>query len=308
MMTDQESAALQKIAKDFIPDIDRSDVAIAAPGKGPGFWVGASSAIEHDGAIYLAYRTRQPIELGRGQGVIVAKSVDGVDFTTICTIDKAAMDAESLERPTLIRTPEGTWRLYLSCATTGTKHWRVELLEASDPSGFLPETRKVVLPSDKRWGVKDTVIQWHDDQWNLWATMHPLDIPDAEDRMVSDYATSSDGVSWEWQGTALKPSDDSTWDKRGTRITAVRFTPNGVITFYDGRANAAENYNERTGIAVGASPDHFESVSKNSPVAQSPDGKALRYLDIVPLSSGRYRLYYELSKSDGSHELRTELR
>ena len=46
------------------------------------------------------------------------------------------MDTESLERPALVRTPEGSWRLYLSCATYGTKHWRVEVIEAADPAEF----------------------------------------------------------------------------------------------------------------------------------------------------------------------------
>lgn len=297
--------ALEKVAGQFIPNLKESEVAIEAPGAGFGFWVGSSSAVEHDGVIYMAYRMRQPIELGRGQGVVIAKSTDGVHFETIKTILKESMDAESLERPTLIRTPEGTWHLYLSCATIGTKHWRVELLMADDPANFDPTTRQVVLPGDELWGVKDTVIQLHDGRWHLWATMHPLDIKDAEDRMVSDYATSTDGITWEWHGIALEPRDGK-WDSRGARITAVHFAPEGVVAFYDGRASAQENYDERTGVALGASPDHFESIS-DEPVAQSVTGKALRYLDIVPLKNGGYRLYYEVDKGDGSHELRTEL-
>jgi hypothetical protein len=302
-MADSE---LQTIAERFIPKLAESEVAIEAPGEGFGFWVGSSSAVEHDGVIYMAYRMRQPVELGRGQGVVLAKSTDGVHFETIGTVLKETMDAESLERPTLVRAPSGKWHLYLSCATTGTKHWRVELLIADDPSSFDPATRSVVLPGDEKWGVKDTVIQIRDGHWHLWATMHPLDIKDAEDRMVSDYATSEDGVTWEWQGTALRPREGK-WDSRGARITAVHFAAAGVIAFYDGRATAAENFDERTGIAIGSGPDMFESIS-DEPVAESATGKALRYLDIVPLANGQYRLYYEVDRGDGSHELRTELR
>ena len=108
--------------------------------------------------------------------MVVARSHDGVSFETVTKISKDLMDVESLERPTLVRTPEGKWRLYLSCATTGTKHWRVEMLEVDNPSQFKKSTRKVVLPGDEDWGVKDTVIVLRDGLWHLWATFHPLDV------------------------------------------------------------------------------------------------------------------------------------
>ncbi|MFC7642489.1 hypothetical protein ACFQX6_17185 [Streptosporangium lutulentum] len=124
------------------------------------------------------------------------------------------MDTESLERPTLVRTPEGRWRLYLSCATYGTKHWRVEVLEADDPSGFDPGNRRMVLPGDPKTGVKDPVIVRRGDMWHLWASCHPLAEPEEADQMVSDYATSADGLEWIWQGTALS-GRPGLWDARG---------------------------------------------------------------------------------------------
>jgi len=290
----------------FIPHPAAAKVAIVAPGAGEGFWNGASSAFEHDGIIYLAYRNRLPIAMGRGQGIIIAKSNDGEHFETIQIIDKSSMNAESLERPTLLRTPEGAWRLYLSCATTSTKHWRVELLEAETPDKFDPTSRSVVMPGDDNWAVKDTVITRHNGIWHCWATFHPLDIPEHEDRMVSGYATSTDGQEWSWaDGNCLEPRAN-TWDQRGARITAVHFAGQTIVAFYDGRSSADENYEERTGIATGTSPDHFESVG-DQPVGQSPQGQGLRYLDIVPLHDGGFRTYYEVATVDGSHELRTEL-
>jgi len=61
----------------------------------------------------------------------MARSADGERFETLLSIGKHELATESLERPALVRMPEGRWRLYLSCATFGTKHWRGEMTEAA---------------------------------------------------------------------------------------------------------------------------------------------------------------------------------
>jgi len=293
-MQSMDENKVSQLAAGFLPRLDQSVVAIAAPGESEGFWAGASSAVEHNGEIFMAYRIRKPVGEGRGYGNVIAHSTDGENFETILTITKEDMDAESLERPALIRTAEGMWRLYVSCATHNTKHWRVEILEANHPSEFKAAERRVVLPGDANTGVKDPVIAYRNTMWHLWASCHPLDIPEQEDRMVSNYATSPDGVNWTWQSTALRGRPDA-WDSRGTRISAVHFTGDMILAFYDGRASAAENWEERTGIAVGSEPSAFTAIGSR-PFAQSVAGKGLRYLDIVPLADGHYRLYYELAR------------
>ncbi|ETK32710.1 hypothetical protein [Microbispora sp. ATCC PTA-5024] len=290
----------------FVPQPERSVVAVPPPGDGPGFWAGAPSAVSRDGWIYLAYRLRRPIGSGRGYAVQVARSADGERFEPLLTLTKEAMKTESLERPTLVVTPEGTWRLYLSCATYGTKHWRVEVIEADDPADFDPANARVVLPGDLKTGVKDPVILHHGGVWHLWASCHPLEDPDEADQMVTDYATSPDGLEWSWHGTALDRRPGA-WDSRGVRVSAVTFSGETVIAYYDGRASAAENYEERTGVAIGPDPSTLTATG-TEPAAQSAHGGGgLRYLSIVPVRGG-HRLYYELTGPGGAHDLRTEFR
>ncbi|HEX4659319.1 MAG TPA: hypothetical protein VH307_18165 [Streptosporangiaceae bacterium] len=301
-------------AATLMPRPERSVVAVSPPGPGPGTWAGAPSAARGDGEIYLAYRLRRPEGQGRGYAVVVARSADGVRFETLLTIGREEVGAESLERPALVPTPDGAWRLYLSCATPGTKHWRVEVLEAGHPAAFDARRSRVVLPGDAGTAVKDPVLVHDGDKWHLWASVHPLADPEQTDQMATEYACSADGLTWTWLGTALGPRPGE-WDSRGVRVTAVRLSPGEVVAYYDGRASAAENFEERTGLATGAGPS---ALAAHGPIAQSPYGAGgLRYLTILPrdprgaggdLGDSRERYYYEMTRTDGAHELRTELR
>jgi len=80
------------------------------------------------------------------------------------------------------------------------------------------------------------------------------------------------------------------------RRTAV--LPDGRAA-YDGRATKEENWFERTGLAYRAG-DRFEA-------RDGPPVSHVRYLEVLPLPGGGYRIFYESPLPDASHELRTEL-
>lgn len=220
-----------------LPSWEDSTVVVEPPGTEPGAWSGAPSSIVADGHVYLAYRLRLPIGAGRGIANVVARSSDGLNFTVVAEIGKDTFGAESLERPALVRTPEGRWRLYVSAATPETKHWRVDLLEADTPEGLATAAAVTVLAGDETAAWKDPVLHHDEHGWHLWASVHPLESWDDADRMTTEYATSPDGVHWTRRRTALA-GRPGRWDARGVRVSSVQVTGDEITVAYDGRATA----------------------------------------------------------------------
>ena len=283
--------------KDFpLPGSGRSSVAASAPGPGAHHWAGASSAaLDDDGSLVVAYRVR--VTADDYAATVVGRSKDGADLETVVTLDKGRFDAMSMERPALVRTENGQWRLYVCSATPNSKHWWIDALEADDPAGFADAEPRTVFPGDENVGVKDPVIRRADGVWHAWICCHPLDEADEEDRMTTAYATSADGLDWDWHGTALSPRPGR-WDSRGARVTAV--LPDGRAA-YDGRATKDENWFERTGLAGPAGEPGRLVQTNDAPISH------MRYLDVLPLPGGGYRIWYEAPLPGESKELRTEL-
>ena len=304
-----------------VPDVSRSVLAVSPPEPAAGFWAGGPSACVDVDDLLLAYRVRRPVGDGRGYGVVVARwprgalaGADAVPQLEIETVlGREDFASDSLERPALRRRPDGGWALWISASTPGTAHWRIDLLEAAEPSRFRAADARTVLTGVPSGGghdktaVKDCVVLHHEGAWWMWACVHPLEDPQATDRHWTDLLHSADGVDWQYHGTVLTPRPGH-WDARGTRATAALVGTDGnVLLAYDGRASAARNYAEQTGFATGSLTGTLTPVG-DEPAAVSPYGDgALRYLEVVTLPSGDLRLFFEAANADGAHELRTQL-
>ena len=277
-----------------LPGRAPSTVAIPAPDTGAQRWAGAPTALlAPDGATLLAYRARD----ASGDRVVVARSGDGVRFAPLVELSARHLGVAMVERAALAPAGAG-WRLVVSCAEPGTKGWFLGLLEAPTIEGLATAGLRPLALGGPLDAVKDPVLRRARDGWRMWVCVHPLDTPGAEDRMSTAFATSDDGVAWRWHGTVLG-ARPGRWDARGARVTTVLADGRAC---YDGRATAAENWSERTGLAAptGGGPAGAGLRALGEPVAD------VRYLDVLALPAGRHRLYYEARRPDGHHELRTE--
>jgi hypothetical protein len=289
-----------------LPSSDGAEVVVPAPGEGPGNWAGAASAVLVDGVFWLTWRNRRPLASGRGVTVDVARSTDGIHFETVAEIHRDAFNSESFERPVLVPVPlaqGGGWRLYLSCATWDSKHWWVDSLTAATPEQLPDAEHRLVLAGDDSTAVKDPVITVGPDGWEMWLCCHPLTDVGQEDRMTSRRLTSDDGLTWVDRGEVLagRPGE---WDARGARVT----TPLGNGLFlYDGRADAASNWFETTGLARWDGTRLLPDASVPPITSPHSDG-AFRYASAVRLPDGRTRFYVEAARPDGAHDLITMVR
>jgi hypothetical protein len=77
-----------------------------------------AAALDADGTFFVAYRIRigKPPE-GRA-ATVVARSEDGERLATVATLDMDRFGAFSIERPAIVRTESGRWRLPSSPATS----------------------------------------------------------------------------------------------------------------------------------------------------------------------------------------------
>ena len=308
-----------------LPDFDPEQGTIIRqpPGKAPGYWVGAPG-VTYDaagGCFYLVYRVRRPpgVHPDRGAEVRIARSRDGVTFDDIWSGTKDQLRSPSIERCALVRCPAGKWRLYVSYVDPADRRWRIDTVEAAHPDKFdLTQARPALTARDiDAEGVKDPFVFQVADLYHMvvsyatavgGATAQELHgTGDAYNtgrvRSATGLATSDDGLYWHWEGCILAPSP-SGWDHYCARIGCLWNQPPVWLALYDGSADVSENYEERCGLAYSFDLRHFHRVTRRGPWVVAPHGPgAVRYFDVLALSD-TLLFYYEMSRPDGSHDLR----
>src|SRR3954447_20573099 len=133
-------------------------VAASAPGAGPGYWAGAPCALlADDGTFVVAYRVRHGHD-GVDQ-TVVARSADGERLETVAVLEETHFGAAGMERPALVRTPDG-WRLYYCCAASPpSKAWWVGMVEAPTLEGLAEAEGRTVLAADAERAYKDPIVK-----------------------------------------------------------------------------------------------------------------------------------------------------
>jgi hypothetical protein len=312
-------------------DPSRSRLVVEAPGDGPGFWAGGPSALfdPKDRAFYLSYRLRRPLGAGRGGLTRVARSANGIRYTTIWEASKEDFGTTSIERSCLVKAGDRHWRLYVSYVDPVDGRWCIDLIEASSPDGFDPARRRKVLRADDiaAEGVKDPYVFRVGAAWFMFAPYGPRDTvrpgsdPDELHRTAegnvfatgrilhpTGLAVSADGISFRWLGDAITTGGSGAWDRSVARVSTVVHTPPVFTVFYDGRSGDGDVYEDRTGYAVSLDLRSFTKVTCAGPALASPYASgSLRYLDAVHLpAEGRLLYYFEMARADGAHELRVD--
>ena len=313
----------QPIAVPPLFDPERGTVVKEPDGRGPGWWVGAPSALydRERQRFYLYYRQRRPLGEGRGWRVGVAESADGVRFAEIWHATKEQFGSSSIERSCILKRPDGAYRLYVSYVAMPQNRWRIDLLEAEDPRGWDPGRRVTILEPEAvdAEGVKDPVLFTVGPRTYMLVPYGPRAsvVPGSTEEQLhgtgnvftiprikhpSGLAVSEDGVRFDWLGDATLPGGG--WDRQMARVSCVLHTPPVFQVFYDGRTGEGDIYEDKTGLCVTLDLRTFHKLTPDAPLLQSPHGQGcLRYLEAVPVGD-RIFFYYEYGRPDGAHELR----
>ena len=254
-----------------------------------------------DGTFWLAYRLRRPVDQGRGFANVARPLVRRRALRDRRDGDqRRSSTAPRSNVRRSCRSTDGGFRLYVSCSTWNSKHWWVEAVDI-DCRRHASARARWCCPATPPPRGRTSSCTAPATEWQMWACRHPLDDGDDEaDRMTTWYATSADGLDWQWQGAALAPTPGTVGRARhADRERAAASTAAGWRSTTAARA-PQENWHERTGVAFGDRPGRR---SRPTDRRRRPGRRCAT--SASPNCRDGYRLYWEASRVDGAHDLRT---
>ena len=291
-------------------------------GKEKGYWAGAPGAYfaTDERVWYVTYRIRRPrgVAPDRGGEARIMRSTDLKTFTDVWLITKDSYHTASIERSAIRKGADGIWRYWTSYVDPKDGRWCTAVIKDENITKLdAGKIERVFSAGDLRLeGIKDPWIMERGGMFYMFlsvaiatarttgASHSTLDIYNTGECVsATALATSRDLDSWEWEGVVFTP-EASGWDKYCRRINSVVPHNGKFIAFYDGSASEAENYEERTGLAVSDDLKNWRTLTAKAPVLTSPHAsQSLRYIDAQD-RNGQLSVFYEFAREDGAHDLR----
>lgn len=284
----------------------------AAPGSGYGYWAGGHkvSYDEQSSQFVLFYRTRSPLEKGRGGFCAVASSEDGIEYNDQWTATKEDLASSSIEVGHCVRGADGLWKLFVSYELASAGYWRIDLLEAPELGEFKAQGRRTVFQPHAfgQRSLKDPVVYVRDGEYWVFVVGGSGQGPRYEDDMIyagggdaTFLARSDDCRYFTSLRRVFEPPNTDTWHGRRARINSVVRVRGGWLGFYDGGRNGYDTYEEWCGLAWSADGIKFERLDQSEPWIRSPHG-CVRYVYALEVNSRMY-FYYEYTREDLAHDL-----
>lgn len=290
-----------------------------------GYWAGAPGVFyaADERAWYLSYRIRRPrgVAPDRGGEARIARSTDLQTWEDVWSVTKDKLKSASIERSAIRKGQDGLWRYFTSYVDSADGRWCVSVLKSNDVRKLNPSEAKPIFKAASLdlEGIKDPWIFDYDGAFYMFLSValptpktrqqshSTLDIYNTGECLsATGLAISRDLENWHWQGVVFKPGP-SGWDCYCRRINSVVPYDRKFIAFYDGSASHAENYEEKSGLAISSDLRRWECLSPSGPILASPHSSgSLRYMDAQTRrdSPDSLNLFYEFARPDSSHDLR----
>jgi hypothetical protein len=287
-----------------------------------GYWAGAPGVFyeKEEGAWYLTYRIRRPrgIPPDRGGEARIARSKDLQSWDDLWSVTKDKFDSASIERCALWKGADGQWRYFASYVDPADGRWCVSVVMARDIERLDATTANPVFKAKPLGleGIKDPWIFEHEGTFHMILSVAlPTARTSEQSHSTLDIFNTGECVSatglaisrnleqWAWQGIVFTPAGQG-WDRYCRRINSIVPQQGRFFAFYDGSASHAENYEEKTGMAVSSDLRQWQSLTPAGPRFTSAHVTgSLRYMD-AQITGGQALLFYEFARADGAHDLR----